>query len=95
MAEAVSNTALADGSAAMFNALRGDPEAIGPEIGPLSWLHSAIEELTSRGPKPGDEDPSAFWEMIGELKELHEKGTAAIASIEKAFKYAQTRYSGF
>jgi hypothetical protein len=61
----------------LLKALQGrDPEA--PEIGPLSWLRSALEELRVRGPAPTDEDPNAYWEMVSELEQFFSVASAAI-----------------
>jgi hypothetical protein len=65
----------------LYDALRGDPEM--PEcISPLSWLKSMIDECLERGPSADCEDPDAWWMMVCEVKELHRKGTAAVARAE-------------
>lgn len=64
----------------MLEAMQGDPEC--PEISPLSWLKSAIDELRERGPAEDCDDPDAFWMMVREIEDLHRKGTAAIAKAE-------------
>lgn len=65
---------------ALLGALQGEiPEA--PEVGPLSWLRSAIAELKKRQPAPDDPDPSAYWEMVNELEAFEKAGTAALKKV--------------
>lgn len=64
--------------AELEGALRGAyPEA--PEIGPLSWLKSGIDELKARGPHRECEDPDAFWEMVTELESFHATARALLS----------------
>lgn len=58
------------------------PEA--PEIGPLSWLKSALDELKLRGPDRNDQDPQAFWEMVQELETFRTNALAALAAAAPA-----------
>lgn len=58
------------------SAMRGDPEV--PEISPLSWLRSMIDECKARGPSADNDDPDAFWEMVREVEALHTNATAAL-----------------
>lgn len=65
---------------ALVAAVQGDyPEA--PEIGPLSWLKSAVDELKKRGPADDDDDPSAYWEMVAELESFGSRARAALPKV--------------
>ena len=53
----------------LIASLVGEREA--PEISPVSWLKSGIDELEVRGPRQGDDDPDTFRMMIDEMRQLH------------------------
>jgi hypothetical protein len=77
----IGNARLIAAAPDMAEALGGDPDM--PEaINPLGWLKSMIDfcnEPRIQTIIAADEDPSALWEMIREVEELHRRGVAALA----------------
>jgi len=66
----------------LYEAFAGDDPEMPECIRPINWLHSLIQYCNARGPSPDDADPGAFWDMMGEVEALYEKGMAAIAKAE-------------
>lgn len=59
-------------------ALEGDDPEMPQAIQPIGWLHTMIEESKRRGPDEKDDDPSAYWEMVGEVEALYQKAISAL-----------------
>lgn len=63
-------------------ALIPDPD-MPEQIQPLSWLRSMIEDCRTRGPAADDDDPDAYYEMVREVEQLHERIKAALSATNR------------
>lgn len=68
----------------MKEALEGDDPEMPECIRPLSWLKTLIDDCHHRGPAPDNDDPSAYWECLREVEQLHDKALAVLAKLQGA-----------